>query len=141
LRGGAFAGLFAFCGLACSGSGSLNPVTGKVIYKDQPLAGALVTFHLKGSKDIKAVPPTALTKDDGSFTVKTGPSEGAPAGEYIVTIICSAPVNKKTSKKITLGADEETADVLQGAYADADKSKLLVTIKSGPNQLDPFDLK
>jgi hypothetical protein len=32
-------------------------------------------------------------------------------------------------------------DVLKGMYADVNNSKLSVTIKSGPNQLEPFDLK
>jgi hypothetical protein len=141
IRGGAFVGLVTLCGVACSGSQSLNPVTGKVIHKNQPLAGALVTFHPKGSKDLKVERPTALTKEDGTFTVKTGQKDGAPAGDYLVTIICSVPVNKKAGKAISLGSDDDAADVLQGAYANVDTSKFPVTIKSGPNELQPFDLK
>ena len=114
LRGGAFVALFALCGLACSGSATLNPVQGKVTYKNQPLAGALVSFHPKGSTDMKAERPTALTKEDGTFSVTTGQKDGAPAGEYMVTIICSVPVIKKAGKSKRLGADEETADVLNG---------------------------
>jgi hypothetical protein len=90
---------------------------------------------------MKADRPIGLTKEDGTFTVMTGQKDGAPAGEYMVTIICSVPVNKKTGKAISLGSDEETIDVLSGKYADVNNSKLPVTIKSGPNQLEPFDLK
>jgi hypothetical protein len=141
-RGGAFVGLLALCGLACSGSSSLNSVKGKVLYKNQPLAGALVVFHPKGgSNDMKAERPTGLTKDDGTFTLTTGQKDGAAAGEYKVTIFCTAPLNKKAGKQISLGADEETADVLGGAYANVDNSKITVTVKSGTNELEPFDLK
>jgi hypothetical protein len=141
LRGGAMASVLALCGLACSGSSQLNPVQGKVLYKNEPLSGALVTLHPKGSTDVKADRPVGRTKEDGTFTVMTGQQEGAPAGEYMVTIICSQPVNKKAGKVMSLGAEEETADVLRGMYADVNSSKLPVTIKSGPNQLEPFDLK
>jgi len=141
VRSGAIASLLALCGLACSGSSQLNPVQGKVLYKNEPLAGALVTLHPKGSTDVKADRPVGRTKDDGTFTVMTGQQEGAPAGEYTATIICSRPINQKAGKVMSLGAEEETADVLKGMYADVNTSKLPVTIKSGPNQLEPFDLK
>ena len=142
VRGGAAATLLALCGLACSGSSQLNPVQGKVLYKNEPLAGALVTLHPKGATDVKVDRPVGRTKDDGTFTVSTGQAEGALPGEYMVTIICSQPINKKAGKKeMSLGSDEETSDVLKGMYADVGRSKLSVTIKSGPNQLEPFDLK
>ena len=118
-----------------------TPSRARSCTRTQPLAGALVTFHPKGNADVKTERPTALTKEDGTFTVTTGQKDGAPAGEYLVTIICTAPVNKKAGKLMSLGADEETTDVLHGAYADVNNSKLPVTIKSGPNQLEPFDLK
>jgi len=138
-RGGAL--LVALCGLSCSGTAQLNPVSGKVVFKEQPLAGALVTLHPKGSTDVKADRPVGRTKEDGTFTVMTGQQEGAPAGEYAVTIICPQPVNKKASKQMSLGSEEETVDALRGAYSDPNNSKLSVTIKSGPNQLEPFNLK
>jgi len=139
LRSITFAVMVGMCALGCSGSGKLNPVTGKVMYKSQPLAGALVTFHPKGSKDFKTERPTGLTKEDGTFSISTGKNEGAPEGEYVVTIICSqTPGN--AGKKISTGG-METVDVLKGAYSGVENSRLLVTVKSGSNQLEPFDLK
>jgi hypothetical protein len=126
-------------GLSCSGSAALNPVRGKVVYKGQPLAGALVTFHPKGGGGLKSVPSTGLTKDDGTFAVVTGDKEGAPAGEYVVTVICSENVGAKKGAIST--AMPDTQDKLKGAYASKESSRLSVTIKSGENQLDPFDLK
>jgi hypothetical protein len=128
-----------FC-LSCSGQAKLNPVQGKVIYKDKPLAGAVVTFHLKGGDPIKDTPATGLTKEDGTFTVTTGQKEGARAGEYVVTIIASAPVKERKEGEITM-APPETKDRLNGAYANKDRSKLTAQIKDGPNEVPPFVLK
>jgi hypothetical protein len=127
-------------GLSCSKSTeSLNPVEGKVLFKNQPLAGALVTFHPKGKTDMTTIPSVGLTKEDGTFTVTTGEKAGAPAGEYVVTIICSEPVKSKPGVIST--GPVETQDRLQGAYAERETSKITVEIKKGTNQLEAFDLK
>ena len=124
--------------VSCSGA-SLYPVKGKVLYKGQPLAKAVVSFSPKGGNpDFKGLPSTGLTEDDGTFTIKTGGREGAPAGEYIVTITCLEEVAAKGG--IANGAPE-MKDKLGGAYGDQAKSKIFVTVKAGENQLDPFDLK
>jgi hypothetical protein len=133
--------LGGLCGLSCSGSdrAELNPVQGKVLHKNQPLRGALVTFHPKDGKDLTVTPPTGLTGEDGTFSLTTGQKAGAPAGEYVVTVICSeVPAGAK--KGISTGG-AETQDRLQGAYADRATSKIPVTVKKGVNQLEPFDLK
>jgi hypothetical protein len=134
-------GLTALCGLSCSGSGDgkLNPVQGKVLYRNQPLSGALVTLHPKDSKDLNVTPPTGLTKEDGTFTVTTGRKDGAAAGEYVVTIICSEEVENK--KKTMSTAPPESRDRLNGAYANRDASRITVKITNGTNQLEPWDLK
>jgi hypothetical protein len=135
-------GVVCLLNLSCSpGKEELNPTEGKVLYKGQPLAGALVTFHPKGEASATAVRPTGLSKEDGTFTVMTGDKNGAPAGEYVVTIICSeVPAESKKEKDFATGG-METKDRLQGAYADHSKSKITVQIKSGTNKLEPFDLK
>jgi hypothetical protein len=125
-------------GLSCSG-GSLNAVRGKVHYKNQPLAGALVAFHPKGKADLNTVSPTGLTKDDGTFSVMTGDREGAPAGDYVVTVTCTETVAAKPGTIST--GPPDTRDKLNGAYSNKENSKLTVTIKPGDNQLDTFDLK
>jgi hypothetical protein len=127
----------AVIGIGCSQKETLNPVHGKVLLQGQPLAGALVSFH---PGDIKQNPATGYTKDDGTFSVMTGDLEGAKAGSYQVTIMCQVPVKKK-SEGMAFGGMEETEDRLKGAYANRDTSQITVTIKEGPNQLEPFDLK
>jgi hypothetical protein len=134
----------ALCGVSCSSSKSaLNPVQGKVLYKDQPVAGALVTFHPKGDNNIKTIRPVGLTKEDGTFTLTSGQDEGALAGDYVVTFICSEPVGglKTNKEKIISTAPPETQDRFQGAYSNAVTSKYNVVIKAGPNQLEPFKLQ
>ncbi|HXG10539.1 MAG TPA: hypothetical protein VNK04_12325 [Gemmataceae bacterium] len=132
--------LSALGSLSCAGGNKLNPVKGQVFYKGQPLKGALVTFHPKGAVDeVSVVRPTGLTKEDGSFTLTTGNQEGAPAGEYIVTLICPEEV---TPKRRTISTEApDSRDRFQGAYADRTTSRLTAQIKPGPNQLEPFHLK
>lgn len=131
--------LISLMSVSCSQSPALYPVEGKVIFNDQPLAGALVTFHLKGNTDIKAIPSTGMTKEDGTFTLVTGDRNGAPAGDYVVTIICTEQVGVKKGAIST--GPPETIDKLKGAYADKANSKIFVSVTSGDNKLQPFVLK
>src|SRR5947209_5994423 len=79
----------AACASCSGGCASLNPVQGKILYKGQPLKGAVLTFHPKGGgKNITVDPPIGTSGEDGSFRLTTGNKEGAPAGEYVVTLIC-----------------------------------------------------
>jgi hypothetical protein len=131
----------ALCCVSCSSSGDeLNPVRGTVLYKNQPLNSAVVTFHLTGADPITNVPPVGLTKEDGTFTVTTGQREGAPAGKYVVTIISPEEVAPKGRKVISTEAPD-TKDRFQRAYANQATSTLKVEIKNGANQLEPFHLK
>jgi hypothetical protein len=112
-----------------------------VLYKNQGIKGAVVTFHLKGSDPVHTVPPVGLTQEDGKFTLSTGNQEGAPAGDYVVTIIWPQTVGKPLGKGEIAAKQPETEDRLHGAYANAKTSRLKAEIKEGDNQLDPFPLK
>jgi hypothetical protein len=132
-------GLAAISCASCTQTAeTFNPVQGKVLFKGEPLGGALVSFHPEAES--KRDTPTGFTKPDGTFSVTTGQVEGALAGTYKVTFICSQiPEAAKGGGLSTGGMDTE--DILKGAYANAEASKITVTIKEGPNQLEPFDLK
>ncbi len=127
------------CGLSCSGNAGLSPVQGKVLYKDQPIKGVLVTFHPK-TADLTTHLPIGLTREDGTFTLTTGQSEGAPPGVYVVTFLCSEEVETKGKRTLST-APPETQDRFRGAYADRATSTFRVEIKKGTNQLEPFRLK
>ena len=132
----------SFCCMSCSSSSSgLSPVQGKVLYKDEPIKGATVTFHPKGATDINTIRPIGVTKEDGTFAVTTGADEGAPPGDYVVTLICSEEVVPKGGKQAISTAPPERRDRFQGAYSNLASSTIKVTVKKGPNQLEPFLLK
>jgi hypothetical protein len=141
LAGLSLALLVCLACISCSGGGpKLNPVQGKVLHKSQPIPGVLVTFHPVGNDGPSALRPTGLSKEDGSFTLTTGQAEGAPAGEYVVTMICSEVPSTKGKKVISTGGID-TQDRFGGAYSLRENSQFKVEIKSGANQLQPFDLK
>jgi hypothetical protein len=129
--------LAALGSVSCSGNG-LPSVQGKVLYKDQPASGALVTFHPREITATTAL-PTGLVREDGTFTLITGEEAGAPAGEYVVTVIWSEPAPR--AKGASLLEPPDTRDRLRGAYANPATSNFKVAIKNGPNQLEPFRLK
>ena len=139
------------CCLSCS-SGGLNPVHGKVLYKDEPIEGVVVTLHPKHT-GIHTLLPVGQTKKDGTFTLTTGKNEGAPAGEYVVTFSCpqeGAIKGQKGKPKKTASFNQEEGfmggfvnleDRFKGAYSNEAKSTFKVEIKKGKNVLEPFNLK
>jgi len=126
--------------LACPAcSGGLQTVRGKVIYDGNPIKGAVVIFHPKTGDAVTALRPSGVTDENGVFTLATQKDPGAPAGEYQVTVIWPEP-RAATDDKIPIGIPD-APDRLKGRYADPEKSGLAATIKSGPNELAPFELK
>src|SRR5437660_990681 len=76
--------------LACAGCGNdagLYPVSGKVLYKGQPAAGATVYFRHKGAADpLREQTPQGVVTEDGSFTLAGPAGPGALPGEYVVLV-------------------------------------------------------
>ncbi|MFN5770217.1 MAG: hypothetical protein ACK5PD_11940 [Pirellulaceae bacterium] len=65
------------------------PVQGVVIFQDQPLANALVTFHPAEGSDPKATSGRATSSADGTFALSThDANDGASVGKYRVTVEC-----------------------------------------------------
>jgi hypothetical protein len=126
---------------SCSGSGGLHAVRGKILYKNEPIKGAVVFFHPRGNADINAQHPSGVTGEDGSFTLMTSNKNGAPIGDYTVTVVWNEPV--EASKKIVMNPDDipPPKDLLGGRYANQANSKLTATVKSGDNVLEPFRLE
>src|SRR5439155_20053789 len=85
------------CCVSCSRSVALNTVRGKVMYKNQPAEGVVVTFHPK-SADVHSILPVGYTGADGTFTLTTGRSEGAVAGDYGVTFVCARSSGQEGKK-------------------------------------------
>jgi len=117
----------------------LFPVTGKVLFKDQPAEGAQVVFHPAAETDSSADPatkpktPFGTVQADGTFKLYTDPyGDGAPAGDYVVMITWygASPRNS-----------EQAVNKLPAKYSDPSNPLLKVTVKEGKNELEPFQIK
>jgi hypothetical protein len=113
----------------------VHPVRGRVTFQGKPAKGVFVLF-VPVNEPAEAVDPRprAETEEDGSFSLSTyGENDGAPLGEYIVTMSWQGGVRPDGS--------EEPPDKLLGRYAEVGKSKLRASVKEGPNELPPFQLQ
>ncbi len=127
-----FAGLAlvaALCG--CGAKERLHPVEGKLFIGGQPAANAKIAFHPLGGSAPRALIPVGVTRPDGSYSLMCrAPGDGAPAGEYVVTLIWP---------DVALVQDECVEEVahdrLKGRYADAAKSPLRATVAPGRNDI------
>jgi hypothetical protein len=107
------------------------PVHGKVFFRGRPAEGALVIFNPVDESDPNLVKPQGVVSRDGSFEVSTyGEKDGAPEGEYAVTFVWTIQ-DPKTKREWS---------PLPARLMQPSQSKLRVTIKDGPNELQPFQL-
>lgn len=81
------------CGLLCCAAGcadqgpQLVPVTGRVLWKGEPLTAGSIHFHPDSANDFQQDTPSSLLQTDGSFAVRTFPyGDGIPPGRYKVTL-------------------------------------------------------
>jgi hypothetical protein len=108
------------------------PVSGQVAYEDEIPHGALVVLHPL-SNELK-VRPRGEVDSAGRFQIGTySENDGAPAGEYFVTI---------TWNKYIVDAEDYKPgpNVLPEMYADAATSPLTIEVNEVSNQLPPFVL-
>ncbi|WP_339907372.1 hypothetical protein [Symmachiella dynata] len=109
------------------------PVSGNVTVRGEPAYGAYVLLHPVGDVGLtKGNKPFARVGEDGVFNVTTyDTSDGAPAGEYKVTVIW--PENPE--------ARGPSPDRLRGRYATPDKSVLKVTVEESNPKLPTWELE
>jgi hypothetical protein len=116
---------------------TVYPVKGKVLLADgSPLKGGHVWFV--PTKD-SVLNSYGEISPDGSFTLTTGNSgEGAPSGEFKVRI---EPA-ELPAPTLRAGTRRDLKPLpFPEKYTDEDASKIVVTVKAGPNDLEPFRLK
>ncbi|QJW93734.1 hypothetical protein FTUN_1245 [Frigoriglobus tundricola] len=112
-------------------------VTGALTYKGAPMGGALVTFHpATQPPGARAIAPSTTAGASGRYTVTTYVTgDGAPAGEYAVTIYWPGP--QRGRRPTVDGGDEPLApDQLKRAYADPKTAKLRATVREQDNVID-----
>jgi hypothetical protein len=108
-------------------------VEGSVRFQGKPAVGALVVFHPQNpSEKIQRLRPAGNVDAEGKYCLSTyQPRDGAPPGEYRVTVVWASP-----------GTGERPGpDRLGGRYANPTQTPLLATVCEGDNHIEPFDLE
>jgi len=128
--------------IGCGGGGVSGtiPVSGKVTYKGQPVAGAIVTFNAEGAEGRTAV---AVSGADGTYKLRTLESDGAMPGKYKVTVIKteaaeSATLSMEDAAKQAGKPAAAAKELLPPKYANGAETPLQFEVKSGA--ANTFDL-
>lgn len=137
LRSAAVAWLAAWAGVATLGCGGeawhaeTYPASGRITINGKPPAGAVVELRaVEEQPDVRNSRPWAVVREDGSYTLTTYEAgDGAPAGEYAVTIRWPPDVSQPS-----------LADRLGGAFSRAERSRWNATISPGENELPPIEI-
>jgi len=116
------------------------PVTGHLSVNGQAPSGAFVVLHPKNGTGTapngEVVHPRAVVKPDGSFAIGTyGADDGAPSGEYSVTVEWRKIVRSSDGSPV-LGPN-----VVPVKYARPQSSPVSIKIAETSNELDPITLK
>ncbi len=135
----------------CGNSAGVYPVSGKVLYKGEPAAGAVVYFQRQGDvPPPQQLIPFGIVQTDGAFSLSSeGLGNGALPGKYSVLIewrdaTGNGVVPVKSDGKSNLvkrSRIHSGPDRLKGRYFDSRKPLLEAEVKAGSNPLAPFELK
>lgn len=131
--------------LTCAGCESddgrvkVYPVDGVVQVRGEPLEGAELVFYpvaesLKGP----GMPiPAGTTDENGKYQLRSfDPEDGAPAGEFKVTIFWPEPIPSNVDQEMY-----QPKDRLKGRYSDPNTSPLTATVEEGGGTLPAFELE
>ena len=118
-------GALSFGGCGQSSPVKLHPVSGKVLYKDQPTENSQVVFQPSGGATKEQPLAYGTAAADGSFKLRTEYGEGAPTGDYDVMVTWFGEKGNKLPPK----------------YANQEKPVIKIAVKEGKNDLEPFRLK
>jgi hypothetical protein len=135
--------LAASCG--CSNANKEKPVFkvhGKLTFEGRPMSKAEIAF-LPADPAQRGLQSRATANADGEYTLYTyRKDDGAPAGDYVVTIYWPAPLSKKAAEKLEKAETIEEKDMilapdrLKNAYTDPLKTKLKATVAEKDNEID-----
>jgi hypothetical protein len=136
--------------MGCGNPPGLYPVSGTVLLKGEPAAGAVVYFHREGpSASSSPEIPFAIVEDDGRFNLTCdNKGNGCPPGKYAVLVewrdgAGDGVVPVKTTGKTKLVKRSRVRsgpDRLSGRYFDISKPLLHVEVLPKSNTLPPFEL-
>ena len=141
---------FPLTQVGCGNPAGLYSVTGTVLYKGEPAAGAVVYFHHEGPAAASSPAiPFGIVEDDGSFSLTCDDQgNGCPPGKYAVLVEWrdksgdgTVPVKTRgTTKLVKRSRVRSGPDRLDGRYFDISKPLLHAEILPQSNTLPPFEL-
>ena len=122
------------CGRTPTDTVDVYPVQGAITYRGRAIPGALVTLHPKSP--LPGVPnPRATVTPDGTFVLSTfDTADGAPAGDYVVTVQWYRLANRN-------GELSPGPNVLPRQYGNLRTSRLEVTVAQAETRLPPIHLR
>jgi hypothetical protein len=125
------------CGKS-SGRVKVYPAQGKVLVRAIPVEGATVVFYPVADVKTPGIPaPNGTTDSQGVYKLSAyGMNDGAPEGEYKVSIIWPEPLPPNLRESA-----DGPKDRLGGRYSDPQKSKLTAKIEKGGGEIPPFELQ
>jgi hypothetical protein len=133
----------------CGNPAGLVPVSGKVVYRGEPAAGAVVYFHRQAEPGSPSAPvPYGIVEDDGTFYLSTdGLGNGARPGTYTVLVewrdkgdgVTEVKTGGKT-KLVKRSRIRSGPDRLNGRYLDISKPLLHTEVAANTGTLPPFEL-
>jgi len=108
------------------------PVHGQVFYNGKPANGALILFHEINVPVSQEARPHGQVDQNGDFVLSTYASkDGAPAGDYVVTI---------DWRQTVPGRSAGGSSLLPPEYGMPQRSPLRSTIRAESNNLPPFHI-
>ena len=134
----------------CGNPEGLFPVSGKVLYRGEPAAGAVVYFHPDGKNRAASQPiPSGIVEDNGNFAlISDNLGNGARPGAYSVLVEWRdlkgngvVPVKSQGKAGLVKRSRVRSGpDRLKGRYLDISKPLLHAEVKAASNQLPAFEL-
>jgi hypothetical protein len=111
----------------------LAKVRGSVRFNGTPTPGATVFFYpANANAKAGSVRPHGVVQDDGSFEVSTfGRDDGAPAGDYEVTVVWAKPGR----------GDSDGDSLIPIDYGNPKTSQLRATVTEPSTDLPSFELQ
>jgi hypothetical protein len=133
----AFALPFPGCGGSPAPSRPQYAVRGKVLYRGQPATQAIVVLHPMNQAEPPRFPPRGVAGKDGAFVIGSRlVSDGAPEGEYAVTIIWPEEQGPKTP------IGDTPPDRLKNHYNNLKHAKWRVHVAAASdNGLETFNIE
>jgi len=114
------------------------PVQGKLLIDGQPMANATIILNpvRKWPNGTAPQRPRAFAGSDGTFKVSTySNDDGAPAGDYKVTISWKGDVSGVTSEQ-----QAELPEKAPASFQEARSSRLRIKVNEEKNELPTWDL-